>query len=72
VIDNFSNDETYIIACKYTDKVFQKGPERTTQKNYGVAHSNGEYVFFIDSDMVLSSYVIQQCVQELLAKNALG
>jgi glycosyltransferase involved in cell wall biosynthesis len=36
VVDNFSEDETVEIAKKYTTKVYFKGPERSSQRNYGV------------------------------------
>jgi glycosyltransferase involved in cell wall biosynthesis len=64
VVDNFSTDNTQDIARKYTDKLFVKGPERSTQRNYGVKMAQGEYVMIIDSDMTLSSQVVEQCVRE--------
>jgi glycosyltransferase involved in cell wall biosynthesis len=63
VVDNFSTDDTADIARKYTDKVFIKGPERSTQRNYGVKKSSGDYVMIIDSDMILSPKVVEQCVK---------
>ena len=35
VVDNFSKDETKRIAKKFTKKVFDKGPERSAQRNLG-------------------------------------
>jgi glycosyltransferase involved in cell wall biosynthesis len=67
VVDNHSTDGTAGIAKKYTEKVFIKGPERSTQRNFGVSQSLGEYVAIIDSDMKLSKDVIQQCVNIVLA-----
>src|SRR5262245_48197635 len=64
VVDNFSTDDTQEIAKKYTSNVFVKGPERSTQRNYGVKKAKGEYVMIIDSDMNLSPKVIEQCVKE--------
>ena len=65
VVDNFSTDDTQDIAKKYTDNVFAKGPERSTQRNFGAKKAKGEYVMIIDSDMVLSPKVISQCVKEM-------
>jgi glycosyltransferase involved in cell wall biosynthesis len=65
VIDNSSRDRTLEIAQKYTDKVLQMGPERSAQRNYGVANSTGEYVLVIDSDMELTPDVLKQCVEKL-------
>jgi cellulose synthase/poly-beta-1,6-N-acetylglucosamine synthase-like glycosyltransferase len=65
VVDNNSKDNTKELAHKYTDKVFNKGPERSAQRNYGISESTGEYVVIIDSDMQLSPKVIESCVEEV-------
>jgi len=62
VVDNNSRDNTKQIAQQYTDKVFNHGPERSAQRNYGARKADGDYVFFIDSDMVLSSNVVKASV----------
>lgn len=62
VVDNDSCDKTKEIALKYTDKVFDKGPERSAQKNFGVRNSRGDYILFLDADMILSQDVINNCV----------
>lgn len=64
VVDNNSTDDTKKIASKYTDRVFNRGPERSAQVNYGVAQSRGAYVYKIDSDFVLDEDVVKQCVQK--------
>jgi glycosyltransferase involved in cell wall biosynthesis len=64
VVDNFSSDETAHIAREYTEKVFQRGPERSAQVNFGVEQSIGEYVYKVDSDFVLDVDVVAQCVFE--------
>lgn len=63
VVDNFSTDGTDTIAQKYTPKVFQKWPERTEQKNYGIEQAKGEYLLLIDGDMSLDKEVISNCVE---------
>jgi len=63
VVDNNSTDNTKEIAIKYTDKVFNAGPERTAQKNFGINVTNGKYLLFIDSDMELTKDVIKECVK---------
>lgn len=65
VVDNGSNDATCEIAEKYADKVLQRGPERSAQRNFGVLNSTGKYVVIIDSDMELTSDVLSQCVSRL-------
>jgi glycosyltransferase involved in cell wall biosynthesis len=63
VVDNLSADKTKEIAQKYTDKVFDKGPERSAQRNYGmIEKSSGEYVMFVDADMTLSPDLVKDCI----------
>lgn len=62
VVDNNSKDNTKEIAFKYTEKVFNKWPERTAQKNYWIEKSNWKYVFFVDSDMELTPWVVKECI----------
>jgi len=64
VIDNNSKDNTKQIASEYTTNVFNQGPERSFQRNYGVEQSKGEYVVIIDSDMKLSEKVITECINK--------
>jgi glycosyltransferase involved in cell wall biosynthesis len=63
VVDNFSEDKTIEIAEKYGAKVYSKGPERSSQRNYGVYVSKGEYLLYLDADMILSSNVIEECAK---------
>ena len=41
IVDNFSTDETIKIAKKFTQSVFKKGPERSTQRNFGAQKAKG-------------------------------
>ena len=63
VVDNNSTDKTFEIALKFTDKVFNKGLERSTQRNYGIAKiACGKYVMFLDADMILGPKATEACV----------
>lgn len=62
VVDNDSDDKTKEIAKRYTDLVFDKGPERSAQRNFGVEKSRGEYIMYVDADMMLDKGVIAECV----------
>ncbi len=63
VVDNNSTDGTKTIAKKYTPHVFEKGPERSAQRNHGmIQKGRGKYVMFVDADMILSPFVIEACV----------
>ena len=64
VVDNFSKDKTAEIAKKYAAKVYLKGPERSSQRNYGAQVASGKYVFYLDADMILSPTVIDDCVEK--------
>jgi glycosyltransferase involved in cell wall biosynthesis len=63
VVDNFSEDETVEIAKKNGAKVYSKGPERSSQRNYGAQVSTGEYLLYLDADMILSPTVIEDCLE---------
>lgn len=65
VVDNNSMDKTKEIALKYTDKVFDKGPERSAQRNFGVEKSSGEYFIYLDADMILDQNVIKNSVKKI-------
>src|SRR3972149_12153043 len=70
VVDNNSTDRTKDIAKKFTDGVYNKGPERSAQRNFGVSRAKGECVLIIDSDMQLNKKVVEECVEKL--KNNAG
>src|SRR3989338_7840629 len=74
VVDNNSLDKTKEIARKYTKKVFNKGPERSAQRNYGISRAKGKYILFLDADMSLSEKVIRECVGKFThgGKNLVG
>jgi len=65
VVDNNSEDDTKEIAKRYTALVFNKGPERSAQRSFGAMQSQGEYLLFIDSDMVLAEKVVEECVSKI-------
>jgi glycosyltransferase involved in cell wall biosynthesis len=62
VVDNGSSDNTVKIAMEFTDKVFNMGPERSVQRNFGIMRSKGKYVLYLDADMILSKDMIRECV----------
>lgn len=63
VVDNFSTDNTVEVARNAGATVYQKGPERASQDNYGVQMAKGKYVFITGCDMVLDKDYIEQCVR---------
>lgn len=71
LVDNNSSDKTTEIARKYTKLIFNKGPERSSQRNYGAFKSKGKFVLFIDSDMELTKDVVKECVESIKGHKAL-
>lgn len=65
VVDNASTDSTVEIAKRFTEKVYNKGPERSAQRNLGVKKAKGKYVLIIDADMELTSGVVESCVENI-------
>lgn len=72
VVDNDSSDKTKEISESFSQglaplnlKVFNWGPERSAQRNFGVEKSKGEYFIFLDADMILSEKVIESCVKKV-------
>ena len=49
VVDNNSTDKTKEIAKKYTKNVFNKGPERSAQRNFGATKARGKFLLIHDS-----------------------
>ncbi len=63
VVDNFSTDETKVIAQKYADEFYQIGPERSGQRNYGFNElASGEFGLYLDADMILAPNLLKQFV----------
>jgi glycosyltransferase involved in cell wall biosynthesis len=72
VVDNSSTDRTTVIACGHADVVTTYGPERSAQRNYGWRISSGEYVVFIDADMVLTDSIVADVVDAFSTDRGLG
>lgn len=62
LVDNESTDATPRIGAELADQVLNFGPERSAQRNAGARASGGEFLVFIDSDMLLQASVIGDCV----------
>ena len=70
VVDNSSHDSTPEIAGRFTDRVLVAGPERSAQRNLGVEAATGEYVLWIDSDMILPPRTVSAAVAVALSTGA--
>jgi len=60
VVDNFSGDRTREIAESLGAKVYEKGPERSAQRNYGWANASADWVVILDADMILPAGTIRE------------
>ncbi|MCL4374601.1 glycosyltransferase [Patescibacteria group bacterium] len=65
VVDNHSVDKTKEIALRYTDRVLEKGPERSAQRNFGINRATGKYVLYLDADMIMSKNVVRDCLKKV-------
>jgi glycosyltransferase involved in cell wall biosynthesis len=73
VVDNNSSDKTKELSRGYTDLVFDKGPERSAQRNHGLIDiATGVYGMFIDADMILTPNLIETCVNESSLNDAIA
>ena len=61
VVDNNSHDRTKKIASRFTPLVYDWGPERSAQRNFGIEKARGKYLLYLDADMILSRNVIAEC-----------
>ncbi len=64
VVDCCSNDDTIKIAEKYHSKIYYYYPNMCSQRNLGVQKATGDYFIFLDSDIELSSKVVEECVEK--------
>ena len=63
VVDNASTDDTKSIAESLGAKVFDKGPERSAQRNLGWRSASAQWVVVLDADMMLP----RETVEEMLS-----
>ena len=64
VVDNYSKDKTREIAESYGYKFLLKGPERSSQVNFGVEKAKGNYIYRVDSDFILDSVIVEEAVKK--------
>ena len=69
VADRHSRDATTLIARQHNAKMISLDAERSEAKNYAAKNAYGDFLLFIDSDMILHSKVIEECVNTCIQKN---
>lgn len=63
IVDGGSSDATAAIAMQYEAKIIEQKSTAALARNIGTTNSSGKYVFFVDSDQILSNSVVQECVR---------
>ncbi len=62
LIDNNSPDRTVELSKPYVDEIYNVGPERSAQRNYGFEHAKADFVLYLDADMRLEPTAIEECL----------
>lgn len=60
VVDNSSSDGTRRIAAELGARVFEQGPERCAQRNRGWQEAEGEWILFLDADMIVPRGTVEE------------
>ena len=66
VVDNNSTDKTKEISENLGAEVYNQGPERSAQRNFGVSKAKGSFVLILDADMILEKDVLQELQDAIL------
>lgn len=72
LVDNYSTDDTLKIAKSYDLAIYQFGPERSAQRNFGAKKAAGDFLFFLDADMELTDKVVEDCIEKIYQEKAEG
>lgn len=72
VVDNHSDDATPVIARRFADRFETAGPERSAQRNRGIELATGEWLLWLDSDMVLPVDAVTAALAAARSQGASG
>jgi len=70
VIDNFSLDNTKEACERFPVQFIRYKGSRSAARNLGLERAKGEFILFLDSDQVLSSTVLEECVDLTVSASA--
>ena len=64
VVDNYSTDNTEKISRNFPIKFYSHGPERNSQRNFGLINSaSGDYLVWIDADHIIHPLLLESCAK---------
>jgi glycosyltransferase involved in cell wall biosynthesis len=69
IVDRQSTDKTVQIARLFKTKVLFVNRERSVAKNLGARLAKGDFLLFVDSDMILDPMTVEECVNICTRKN---
>ncbi len=72
VVDNHSTDATGRIVTQCGARLVLAGPERSAQRNIGVANCSTEYVMVLDADMEVSTALLDEVVNLISERQPLS
>ena len=72
VVDNWSDDGTWELVLPLADLALRAGPERSEQRNLGIAKARGEWVLWLDADMELAADSVERALEAALGAGAIG
>jgi len=72
IVDKFSCDDTQRIASLYNVIIIIEDLGMSAARNRGISESRGKYILSIDSDMELSSTVIEDCLKLITENDEIG
>jgi glycosyltransferase involved in cell wall biosynthesis len=67
VVDNGSRDDTITLARRAGAVVLSMGPERSAQRNAGLARARGAVVAFLDSDQMATPGLLDEAISLIAA-----
>ncbi|MCQ2959985.1 MAG: glycosyltransferase family 2 protein [Bacteroidales bacterium] len=73
IVDDGSTDNTKDVVLRYKDPriryIYQQNAERSSARNNGINHANGDYVCFMDSDNLMLSHRLQLLADTITTKS---
>jgi len=69
MVDNCSQDNTVQISKKFNAEVLLLRGGRCSARNLGAREARGNFIFFVDSDMELTSALVEECATMCLQKS---